>query len=178
VDTKPAYRLVGGSQTVPRAPRERVVVPLILLVLVINDKEDDAGANEVGSGETAPPGQATTVELLSPKQGETVKGTRLVVRLRVNGELTRPGRVIDHAEGLVHLHVVLDDGSWDRPENSSSPLFEPEKSATSHSALANTRLVYRDIPPGPHVLRVELVHNDHDPAQGIAGVGVEFTTVR
>jgi hypothetical protein len=157
-----------------------VVVPLVLLVVLINDRTPDAGeqpssANEVGAGETAPPGQATTVEMLSPTDGETIAGSQIVVRLRVDGELTPPAQVVDHSEGLVHLHVVLDDGSLDTPEHSSAPFFDLEQSAGSHSALATTRLVYRDIPPGPHTVRVELVPHDHDPAQGIAGAGVAFT---
>jgi hypothetical protein len=37
-----------------------------------------------------------------------------------------------------------------------------------------TKLTYEDVPPGEHVLLVDLVRDDHDPATEIAGSSVTF----
>ncbi len=158
-----------------------VVVPLILLELLIADRSSGdrrQPRQSNGADGVAPSEPSGPLAITSPKQGATIKGTRVVVRLRVDPKLARHDQVRkDDRDGLVHLHALLDEGKWDTPEHSSSSLFNAE-GQTGYSALVDDVLVYEDIPPGRHRLRVELVHNDHVPGSGIAEAALEFTTVR
>jgi hypothetical protein len=161
-----------------------VGVPYVLLILV-----GWAGLGKDLPGLPPPPagqpqaqkvsasGQATQVLFLSPKDGETLPGSRVRVRVRVNGKLApKSNVVVDRTDGLVHLHFQLDAGRYDTPEHSDSALMEFEKSAGSYSGAVVPRVTYRGLAPGSHVLRVELVHNDHEPTAGVSAAGLTFST--
>lgn len=156
-----------------------VVTPLALLALIgwAGLGLPLPGIPGAASG-PAPGGEAQTVQILSPREGATIKGPDVRVRFKLNGTLVKAEQILtDTREGLVHLHVQFDDGKYDDPAHSSSKLFDIERSSASFSGSVTRRLNYRDIPPGAHMLRVELVHNDHVPGSGIAESRVSFTTV-
>lgn len=141
-----------------------VVSPVVLLVIATVTY-----SAPVVETALAPAGQATSLTLLEPAPGAVVDGRRVVVRVRVDGDLARPEDVpTNTAEGLVHIHLQLDGGEFDTPEHSASPLIAQENSEGSYSGMASTTMTYRDLPPGRHELRAELVANDHDPGGDIS----------
>jgi hypothetical protein len=160
-----------------------VGVPLVLLILVAwGGLGHDDSAIKAAPGEKAPPkasatGQATQVSIVLPKKGKTVSGSTVRVRVKLNGELVpRANAVIDPTEGLVHLHFQLDGGKYDTPAHSNAKLITLEKSTGSYSGSVIGHIVYRDIPPGEHALRVELVNNDHNPGRELSSDGETFQT--
>jgi hypothetical protein len=119
--------------------------------------------------------------IVNPLMEQKLKGKEIPVRFDLELDDYKLAPVADvmknKAKDLAHLHVILDDGRYDTPEHSSSPLFEQEDSSGLYSAVVTPEIVYRDIPPGPHEIRVELVYNDHDPKSGIAGDKIAFEVV-
>jgi len=121
-----------------------------------------------------PADQARTIAIKSPGN-KAVDGRKIGVELALDGKLApKPGVRLDPTRGLVHVHLVLDDGRFDEPGHSSSSLFDVE-GATGYSGVAggDTGLTYRDVPPGTYTLRAELVVADH--SSPVSGDEVEFT---
>ena len=85
--------------------------------------------------------------ILSPEDGQAIKGAVVVVKFEARnfriGDFTK-NTAIDEHEG--HLHIQLDDQAYN----------------TIHTADSNV-FVYVGVKPGPHVLIVDLAHNDHSP---------------
>jgi len=75
-------------------------------------------------------------------------------------------------KGSGHLHFSLDGGKFDKPRYSGENGKLAVKLGTDgkYSPAAEPRIIYQDLPPGNHTLKVELVNNDHTPA------GAEATT--
>ncbi len=182
--------------TATRAPRVRryvvplaifgvlVGVPYTLLILVgwAGLGDDVAGPPPAAPGQpqaqkVSAAGQATQVTAVSPLDGATVAGDRVRVRVRLNGKLAPlPNVVTDRTDGLVHLHFQLDSGRYDTPEHSDSALMKIENSGGSYSGSVVGRMTYSGLAPGSHVLRVELVHNDHEPAASVSAISLTFST--
>ena len=161
-----------------------IVTPYTLLILVgwAGLGKDLPGLPPPAAGQpqaqtASASGQATQVTFLSPEDGEALPGARVRVRVRLNGKLApKANVVVDKTDGLVHLHFQLDGGKYDTPEHSDSALLEFEKSAGSYSGAAVAHVTYSGLAPGSHVLRVELVNNDHDPAAGVSSASLTFST--
>lgn len=85
---------------------------------------------------------APTVRVVSPKPGSTEHGSRVVFKVTpVNFTITAQATTVKPNEG--HLHVTLDK----RP----------------FVALYTPRFVFKDVKPGSHVLRIEVVNSAHKP---------------
>jgi hypothetical protein len=154
-----------------------VVVPLLALYFVAYTQSPAEAPDPLKPKAT----RDRPLVIVSPLLEQKLKGAEVPVRFDLKVDDYKLAQAADvptnKAKELTHLHVILDDGQYDTPEHSSSPLFEQEDSSGKYSALVEPQVTYRDIPPGPHTLRVELVYNDHDPKSGIAGDKIEFEVI-
>ena len=116
---------------------------------------------------------ATTVKVVSPREGAVV-GPTFTAEVEVDGELSAPDQVVAPV-GLPHLHFRLDDGALDPDKARLDAVVERREDPAAYSPSVKTRLTYEDVPPGEHVLLVDLVRDDHDPATEIAGSSVTFS---
>jgi hypothetical protein len=107
--------------------------------------EPPGSGSAIGSPPTPAqrPESTATLEIVSPSDGQVVDGSRVPVRLSLDGGRLVPAASTDLRPDEGHLHVVLDDGLVDM-------------TARLRSDLA-------DVAPGPHLLRVEYVASDHAP---------------
>jgi hypothetical protein len=124
-------------------------------------------------GDVTDPSSATSVEVVSPKEGAEV-GSTFTVKVKIDGKLSRPDQVVTPV-GLPHLHFRLDDGTFDPGHAELDPVVRRREEPAGYSPSVDTKLTYEDIPPGEHVLLVDLVRDDHDPAAEIDGSSVTFT---
>jgi hypothetical protein len=154
-----------------------VVLPLLALYFVAYTQSPAQVADPAKPEAT----RDRPLVIINPLIEQKLKGKEIPVRfdLEVDDYKLAPVAEVmtNKAKDLAHLHVILDDGRYDTPEHSSSPLFAKEKSSGLYSAVVTPEIIYRDIPPGPHEVRVELVYNDHDPKSGIAGDKIAFEVV-
>ncbi len=89
------------------------------------------------------PSTGATVAILSPKNGETVRGTAVTLKLSLDGGSISTTTGTDLVPDEGHLHVVLDD-----------------RLISMTSGLASA---IPGVAPGSHLLKVEFVANDHAP---------------
>jgi hypothetical protein len=87
--------------------------------------------------------------LVAPTNGATIKGSTVVVKVRLNGSLT-------------------DVGAAFRAQDNSGNQYTPSVSP---------QVTYRGIPPGRHSIRIELVHDSHDPSSAISSARADFTVI-
>jgi hypothetical protein len=106
-----------------------------------------------GSGDEGPPTPtfrpierpSSTAELsiVSPDNGEVIRGSRVDLRLRLEGATIVPQTSMDPKPDEGHVHVLLDDALISMTEGLEQ--------------------VIPDIEPGMHRLTVEFVATDHAP---------------
>jgi hypothetical protein len=89
------------------------------------------------------PSSPATVTILSPSNGQTVKGSDVKVRVRLAGARIVPATTKHITPTTGHLHVYLDN-----------------QIVTMNFALSYD---ITNVSPGMHVLRVEFVASDHLP---------------
>lgn len=104
------------------------------------------GGKESGSGCVSPerrPATTGQVAIISPVQGDVVKGPRVALQLALQGAtiLRAPSKCVTPGTG--HLHVKVD--------------------GETVSNLAGLDHVVEDVKPGLHLIEVELVGADHIP---------------
>ena len=121
-----------------------IVPPLLTLALLLAGCGGSAGAG--GTTTTTPtsrPSSPAKLTILSPDNGQAIKGSTVKVRLRLrDARIVRPtSQHITPTTG--HVHVYLDD-----------------RIISMNYGLTDT---IPNVSHGPHVLRVEFVASDHLP---------------
>ena len=104
-----------------------------------------------------------TIEFVTPKNGATLSGavtakvkfTNFRINPQAVGQAPRPG------EG--HLHFTMDGGKYDFPKYSgANGLIAKKLGVTGHySPALAPKITYKGLPPGKHVLVVNLANNNH-----------------
>jgi hypothetical protein len=89
------------------------------------------------------PSTDATVTIVSPKNGETVRGSDVTLKLNLKGGTIATTASTDLVPNEGHLHVVLDDQLI--------------------SMTSDLESVISDVAPGTHLIKVEFVANDHAP---------------
>lgn len=109
-------------------------------------------------------GDATpTASFVTPSAGSTVESSFTaqvsLADFAINGE--KVGMAPMTGEG--HLHFSLDDGKYDTPEFSGAngELAVKLGVAGKYSPSVAPSIMYKNIPAGPHTLKVFLANNDH-----------------
>jgi len=116
-----------------------VAVPLLLTACV-------GGGGSGGASSPTPssrPSSPATVAILSPKNGATVKGPTVHVRVRLTGATIVPATTTHITPTQGHLHVYLD--------------------GKIVSMNFSTNATIPNVSPGQHLLKVEFVASDHLP---------------
>ena len=89
------------------------------------------------------PSTDATLTIVSPKNGATIHGGDVTLKLKLDGGTIATGASTDLVPNEGHLHVVLDD-----------QLISMTSELTS---------VIPDVASGMHLIKVEFVANDHAP---------------
>jgi hypothetical protein len=89
------------------------------------------------------PSSTAQLSIVSPDNGDVVRGSRVDLRLRLEGATIVPQTSTDLKPDEGHVHVLLDD--------------------TLISMIEGLEQVIPDVEPGMHRLTVEFVANDHAP---------------
>ena len=102
-----------------------------------------AGSSTVATTPPARPTSTATIAIESPRDGATIRGSTVRVRVRLTGGTIVPltTKALTPDEG--HLHITLDD--------------------TLVSMTGDTSQTLTDVTPGQHLLTVEFVATDHLP---------------
>jgi hypothetical protein len=111
-----------------------------------------------GNGSPSPrprPSSPAQITIVSPKEGSVVRGPSVTVRVDLAGATIVPATTKDITPTTGHLHLSLDG-----------------KLISMNYQAAQT---LPDVPPGPHVLKVEFVAADHLPFNPRVITGVTFT---
>jgi hypothetical protein len=103
----------------------------------------------------ARPSSPAQITIVSPKEGSVVRGPSVTVRVNLAGATIVPATTKDITPTTGHLHLSLD-----------GKLISMNYQATQ---------TLPDVPPGPHVLKVEFVAADHLPFDPRVITGVTFT---
>jgi len=134
------------------------VLALTTAALVAGCSGSPAASAPSASPSTSAPANAPvtapTVKLLEPAAAAVVSGDKVTVRVETTGlKFTMPSNTVVPGEG--HVHFTLDDQPFEMS-------IEPE-------------YVFKDVAPGTHTLRAELVQNDTTPFSPEVFETVEFT---
>lgn len=98
-----------------------------------------SGSTNSQSGPTDPAVTPPTIKVLAPVDGGAVKGKGLSVKVETTGlKFVMPSNTVVPGEG--HVHFTLDD--------------QPFKMSTAPD------YAFKDVAPGQHTLKAELVQND------------------
>jgi hypothetical protein len=118
-----------------------------------------AGPTRTATGSSSPgqPRPSTTAKLtiLSPTNGQTIKGSSVPLRVSLQGARIVPSTTTNIVPDQGHLHVYLDDAIV--------------------SMTFGFRQTIPNVAPGQHVLRVEFVASDHLPFDPRLFQSVVFT---
>ena len=137
------------------APRNRplrmILAAVVMggLALAACSKASGAGPGPTytptGSPSSSAPRPSTTAKLaiLSPTNGQTIKGSNVLLRVSLTGARIVPSTTTNIVPDQGHLHVYLDDAIV--------------------SMTFGLRQTIPFVTPGQHVLRVEFVASDHLP---------------
>jgi len=104
------------------------------------------------------PSSPAMVAILSPTNGEVVKGSDVKIRVQLTGAKIVPATTTDIVPTKGHLHVYLDDQIVSMNFKLSGDIGE--------------------VAPGMHVLRVEFVASDHLPFDPRVFTAVTFEAKR
>ena len=89
------------------------------------------------------PSTDATLAIVSPKNGETIRGSDVTLELELDGGTIATSASTELVPDEGHLHVVLDDQLI--------------------SMTSDLESVISDVAPGTHLIKVEFVANDHAP---------------
>lgn len=113
----------------------------------------------------SPGAPGARIRITVPAAGSLVSGsfTARVVVARFRLVRSRPGAT--PRRGFGHLHFILDGGRFDQPRYSGVNGRLALRLGVNgfYSPSYGAAITYRDIPAGPHVLRVQLVNADESP---------------
>ncbi|MFA5844170.1 MAG: hypothetical protein WC971_04985 [Coriobacteriia bacterium] len=133
----------------PSLPASLAIAALIVLALALSGCARAAATGAPGP-QVAPP----TVKLLEPPAGAEVPAGEVAVAVETSGlKFVMPSNTVVPGEG--HVHFTLDDEPF---EMSTSPEY-----------------VLKDVAPGSHRLKAELVQNDTKPFDPPVKQEIEFT---
>lgn len=112
------------------------------------------------------PGPKIGVAITRPKDGATVGSTVAVRVTLANFVLDRKDFGKAPAPGKGHLQFSLDGGKFDFPQYSgpNGKMAKKLGVAGTYSPSVTPTIVYRHLPPGPHMLVVKLANNDNSDA--------------
>jgi len=147
-----------------RSTRHIAPAALIALALIAGacggsgstDGAASTGATHASMSMSTGPRPSTdaTVTIVSPKNGETIHGGDVPLRIELDGGTIAASASTELVPDEGHLHVTLDD-----------QLISMTSDLTS---------VIHDVGPGTHILKVEFVANDHAPFDPRVIAGVSF----
>jgi len=100
------------------------------------------------------PSTDATVTIVSPTNGETIHGSDVKLKLKLEGGTIATSASAELVPDEGHLHVVLDDQLI--------------------SMTSDLESVIPDVPPGMHLLKIEFVANDHAPYEPRVIAAVSF----
>ncbi len=132
------------------------VLSAVVLGACGSDDGGSAGAPASGGSES----KATIVE---PQDGAEV-GQTFTAKVSLSGfEIDKANVGKANKPGGGHLHFSLDGGEFDRPQHSgpNGELAVKLGVDGKYSPAVAPEITYKDIPPGEHTLKVQLVNNDH-----------------
>jgi hypothetical protein len=143
--------------------RFRTIVALAVvgaLAMAACSKAGGAGAGPTRTATSSSPGQprpstTATLTILSPTNGQTIKGSSVPLRVSLQGARIVPSTTTNIVPDQGHLHVYLDDAIV--------------------SMTFGLRQIIPNVGPGQHVLRVEFVASDHLPFDPRLFQSVVFT---
>jgi len=128
--------------------RRRSIVVLAMTVAALAACTSDPAPPD-GSGATSVspaadrPSSTASIAIVSPKQGEVINGSTADLKVKLTGGEIVQQTSTDLQPDQGHLHVILDDHLV--------------------TMTASTESLLTDLTPGPHILQVEFVANDHAP---------------
>jgi hypothetical protein len=117
-----------------------------------------SGTGGTGDGSPSPsqrPSSPAQITIVTPKEASVVAGPSVAVRVNLTGATIVPATTKNITPTTGHLHLSLD-----------GKLISMNYQATQ---------TLPDVPPGPHVLKVEFVAADHLPFNPRVITGVTFT---
>ena len=120
-----------------------VVAVLSTSLLLVACGGGGGGAGPSPTSPTTRPSSPATVKILSPKNGATVKGPTVHVRVSLTGAEIVPATTTHITPTQGHLHVYLD--------------------GKIVSMNFSTNATIPNVSPGQHLLKVEFVASDHLP---------------
>lgn len=122
-----------------------IVLPALLVVAALVSAGCSGGAASAGNTTTpsSRPSSPAKLSILSPTNGEVVRGSVVHVRLKLQGARIVPATTKDITPTRGHVHLFLDD-------RIISMNYQLE------DTIANVK-------PGNHVVRAEFVASDHLP---------------
>lgn len=97
----------------------------------------------VGASRGGRPSSTATLAIVSPRNGQTLAGPTVPLKVTLEGAEITAATSTNLRPDEGHLHVILDDRLI--------------------SMTSGLRENIPDVKPGPHLLRVEFVANDHAP---------------
>jgi len=124
--------------------RLRTIAPALLVAAALVLAGCSGGSASAGSTTpTARPSSLAKLSILSPSNGEVVKGSVVHVRLKLENAKIVPATTTHITPTTGHVHLFLDD-----------------RIISMNYQLQNT---IANVQPGSHVLRAEFVASDHLP---------------
>ena len=130
-----------------RVPRIRILALAVAAVLALaacGGGSDGADAPSTGPSPSGPrPSSPAQLTIVSPRNGRTVAGPDVMLRVDLEGARIVPATTTDISPDEGHLHVILDDQLISMTEG--------------------LRQTIPDVSPGPHRIMVEFVASDHAP---------------
>jgi hypothetical protein len=158
------YANVGRpNRTTPaqdhRSPRRAFALSVATLVSTVMLASCGGSSSSPSSVESSPrPPSNATVTIVSPKDGSTLHGSTVDVRVRLVGGKIVPLSSTKLVPDEGHLHITLDDQLV--------------------SMTGDTSQMLKDVVPGQHLLTVEFVAVDHLPFNPRVIDEVSFRTVK
>jgi hypothetical protein len=109
--------------------------------------------------------KSASVTITSPQngamEGDTVTATVDLSDFQIDATDVGKGNV----EGKGHLHFSMDGGKYDNSQYSGAngKLAEQLGTDGQYSPSTAPTVTYKGLPSGEHILKVDLVNNDHSP---------------
>ncbi|MGZ4150263.1 MAG: hypothetical protein ACXVQJ_09510 [Actinomycetota bacterium] len=134
------------------------VLAVATLVASLTACGGGSGTGTTSAAPVARPTSTATVSIVSPKDGATIHGSTVEVRVRLEGGTIVPLTTTALTPNQGHLHITLDDALV--------------------SMTGDTSQTLTDVAPGRHLLTVEFVATDHLPFEPRVLDEVSFTVAR
>jgi hypothetical protein len=135
--------------------RLRTIIPALLVLAALVLAGCSGGTASAGSTRpTARPSSPAKLSILSPSNGEVIKGSVVHVRLKLENAKIVPATTTHITPTTWHVHMFLDD-----------------RIISMNYQLDNT---IANVTPGSHLLRAEFVASDHLPFDPRVFVQVTF----